>query len=200
MIKLLIEYANEHNIILEINENNNDGWCPLLNAISGNNIEIVKLLIDYANKHNIVMRISDSNLEEKIQLINNEIITLLYSNKKLEKIKIKHCNNSTLLNKFDEMDKTESKKQLSKEKRIEMERKELENIQKDIELLKIQEEKERLEKELLDLKLNQFKEKLKSFIGNCENNEIINENYYEWKIDNFSDIQNTRLSPEFLMS
>jgi len=34
-------------------------------------------------------------------------------------------------------------------------------------------------------------------IKNVENNEIINEDYYEWKIDNFSDIINYKSSPLF---
>jgi len=36
-------------------------------------------------------------------------------------------------------------------------------------------------------------------IKNVENNEILNEDYYEWKIDDFSDINNKKLSPEFII-
>ncbi|ORY37152.1 hypothetical protein LY90DRAFT_511342 [Neocallimastix californiae] len=44
---------------------------------------------------------------------------------------------------------------------------------------------------------SQFKEKLRNLIKNVENNEIIEEDYYEWKIENFSNIQNHKSSPEF---
>ena len=36
-------------------------------------------------------------------------------------------------------------------------------------------------------------------IKNDENNEIINEDYYEWKIDNFSDISQNKLSTVFIL-
>jgi len=45
IFKLLIEYANQHLIVLELNEKNEDGQYPLLWATFNNNIEIVKLLI-----------------------------------------------------------------------------------------------------------------------------------------------------------
>ena len=41
IVRLLIEYANQHHIILELNEKFKDGNCPLLWAISKNNMEIV---------------------------------------------------------------------------------------------------------------------------------------------------------------
>ena len=48
IVQLLIEYVNQHQIILELNEKNKDGDYLLSEAIFNNNIEIVKLLIDYA--------------------------------------------------------------------------------------------------------------------------------------------------------
>jgi len=55
IVKLLIEYANQHQIILNVNEKNKYGWFPIMNAVSYNNIEIIKLLIDYANQYQIVL-------------------------------------------------------------------------------------------------------------------------------------------------
>jgi len=57
MVKLLMEYANKHNIILEINEKNEDGNNSLNLSIKHNNIEIIKLLIEYANQYNIILEI-----------------------------------------------------------------------------------------------------------------------------------------------
>jgi len=59
IIKLLIEYANENNIILDLNEKNKYRYYPILEAINKNNIEIIKLLILYANKNNIAFNIID---------------------------------------------------------------------------------------------------------------------------------------------
>jgi len=64
MVKLLIEYANHNQIILNINDIvdwrfsyskgcNTD--FPLLRSINNNNIEIVKLLIEYAEENNITL-------------------------------------------------------------------------------------------------------------------------------------------------
>jgi len=61
IIKLLIEYANENNIILEINEKNKNERYPFIYAASNNNIEMVQLLIEYANKNDIVLKINEKS-------------------------------------------------------------------------------------------------------------------------------------------
>ena len=55
---MIIAYANQHNIILNINEN---GWFPFLSANAGNinNVNIVKLLIEYVNKNNIILEVNE---------------------------------------------------------------------------------------------------------------------------------------------
>jgi len=58
IFKLLID---RHNIILNINDKNNDGWSPICSVSGHNNIRIVKLLIDYANRHNITLKINDKS-------------------------------------------------------------------------------------------------------------------------------------------
>ncbi|KAG4091495.1 hypothetical protein H8356DRAFT_1707868, partial [Neocallimastix lanati (nom. inval.)] len=54
MVKLLIDYANSHEFVLDISYNSYSN--PFLNAI--NNIKIVKLLIEYANNNNIILKIN----------------------------------------------------------------------------------------------------------------------------------------------
>ena len=49
-----MNYAHHHHIILKLNEKNNKGSYPLLEAINNNNIEIVKLLMDCAHHQNII--------------------------------------------------------------------------------------------------------------------------------------------------
>eukprot|EP00833_Pecoramyces_ruminatium_P002403 jgi/Orpsp1_1/1176435/evm.model.c7180000057575.1 len=58
MVKLLMEYADDHNIALDINQKSENGIYPLITAIAKNkNIEMVKLLIEYANRKNITLDI-----------------------------------------------------------------------------------------------------------------------------------------------
>ncbi len=61
MAKLIIDYANKHNITLNINDKEKEGYYPLLIATSKDNIEMVQLIIDYANKNNIILDINDKN-------------------------------------------------------------------------------------------------------------------------------------------
>eukprot|EP00833_Pecoramyces_ruminatium_P007697 jgi/Orpsp1_1/1181729/evm.model.c7180000078353.1 len=101
MVKLLIEYALNHNISLEYDKNDYDirnnseikkllenyeehkiqkkkrkkkeyGNYPLLWAISNNNIEIVKLLIEYSLNHYISLKYDKDKIEN-----NSEIKKLL---------------------------------------------------------------------------------------------------------------------------
>lgn len=55
--RILMEYADKHNIILELNSMCNGNY-PLNTAITNNNNEIVELLIKYANKHDIDLEIN----------------------------------------------------------------------------------------------------------------------------------------------
>jgi len=51
--RLLMNYANDHNILLNINES--DGDTLLLTASKNNNTNIVEQLINYANTHDIIL-------------------------------------------------------------------------------------------------------------------------------------------------
>eukprot|EP00833_Pecoramyces_ruminatium_P002493 jgi/Orpsp1_1/1176525/evm.model.c7180000057939.1 len=77
LLKLLIEYYNTHNIILELNKKNKDGDYPLLQAISLNNFEIVRLLLNYGNSHNITVELNEKNKDGEypilLAIFNNNI-------------------------------------------------------------------------------------------------------------------------------
>lgn len=57
-IKLIIEYGEAHNIILDVNGEKNKKLFPLLQSVNSNNNNIVSLLIDYAKKNNIILDIN----------------------------------------------------------------------------------------------------------------------------------------------
>jgi len=59
MVKLLIEYANKHNIILELNEKNENREYPLLSAVHFNNDKIVELLIEYSENYNLFLELNE---------------------------------------------------------------------------------------------------------------------------------------------
>ena len=62
-VRLLIEYANKNNIILKLNEKDVNGYYPLIDVCSKNNMECVRLLIEYANKNNIILELNENNNE-----------------------------------------------------------------------------------------------------------------------------------------
>jgi len=49
ILRTLIEYSNEKEITLNINQINMDGEYPLLSVVPNRNLELVQLLIDYCN-------------------------------------------------------------------------------------------------------------------------------------------------------
>ena len=61
IVQLLIEYALQHQIILELNEKNFFRDYPLFCAISNNNIEIFQLLMEYANQYKIILKLNERN-------------------------------------------------------------------------------------------------------------------------------------------
>ncbi|KAG4085023.1 ankyrin repeat-containing domain protein [Neocallimastix lanati (nom. inval.)] len=88
-VKSILGCAMDNEIILELNEKNEDGRYPFLEAISHDNIEIVKLLIDYANKNKIILELNEKNEDGRYPLFvatshnNIEVVKLLidYANK-----------------------------------------------------------------------------------------------------------------------
>lgn len=84
-LKILIEYANRHNIILKINdtvEENRyyqESSYPISYLIKQNDLETSKLLINYAKEHKIVLKFNTSvdrkNIEKYVK--NTELKILL---------------------------------------------------------------------------------------------------------------------------
>jgi len=60
-VKLLIDYANQKNITLILNNKDKNGEDPFLSACKNNNSEIVKLLINYTDEKNITLKINDKS-------------------------------------------------------------------------------------------------------------------------------------------
>eukprot|EP00833_Pecoramyces_ruminatium_P003430 jgi/Orpsp1_1/1177462/evm.model.c7180000061531.1 len=55
MVKLIIKYANENNIVLTINDRNSEGLNSILMATKKNNSEIINLITSYANENDILL-------------------------------------------------------------------------------------------------------------------------------------------------
>jgi len=121
MTKLLIEYANKNNIILELNEKDKDVIYPLIWSIDINNIEITKLLIEYANKNNILLK-----FYEKDKIYEYDIIQLLCIGKIKGVIDIKYSFFSHLKTQIKGVEKEFVVAKVRKEK----ERKEKEEIER----------------------------------------------------------------------
>jgi len=61
IVKLLIDYAQKFNIILELNKKNNNQESPILLALKSNNKELVQLFLEYAKTNNIDLTIGNPN-------------------------------------------------------------------------------------------------------------------------------------------
>jgi len=98
-VKLLIEYANKNNIILELNAKDKDGKYPLLEVIKVKNFELVTLLIEYADKNGIILNLNKKN-EDKYPLL--EVI----KNNNIEMIKLlmEYANNNSIILELNEKD------------------------------------------------------------------------------------------------
>lgn len=79
IIKLLMEYADQHQINLELNERSQHGCFPLLKAFYHKNTEIVELITEYAIQHQIILNYNKISIGK-----NSEIIMILdkYEKKK----------------------------------------------------------------------------------------------------------------------
>jgi len=94
MVKLLINYANENNIIIDINRKNNQGSFPLLLLIRGNNIEVVKLLIDYAKAHHIILDVNQLEFYNgHFVLYPDDKDKIKYNTKEITEIILEYKNN-----------------------------------------------------------------------------------------------------------
>ena len=88
IVKLLMEYAKENNIVLNINDKNNNEEFPFLSAIKFDNknddTKMVDSLMEYAKENNIVLNINDKNNNDEFPLLlaidnKNDNIYLVHS-------------------------------------------------------------------------------------------------------------------------
>jgi len=56
MVKLLMDYANQHHFILNLNEKYLFFSYPLTEVVVKRNNEMIKLLIEYANQNNFTLK------------------------------------------------------------------------------------------------------------------------------------------------
>jgi len=98
MLKLLIDYANNNNIILELNEKDKNGNYPLLLVCVSNSAEMVELLIDYSNKNNIILELNQKNERGNYPLL----WTCNHNNTEMLKLLIIYANKNNIVLKYQE--------------------------------------------------------------------------------------------------
>jgi len=83
ILKNMIQYAEDHQLFIDINKNNDD--FLFLDAITSDKIDIVRLVIDYATKNNVVVNINGKDKNGNYPLLNaiqnfnyKEIVDLLF--------------------------------------------------------------------------------------------------------------------------
>jgi len=69
LVKLIVEYSEQHNVILNINKVKWSSDIPILKAIKNNNIEIYKLLFEYVKRHNIILNINEKNYRNEYPIL-----------------------------------------------------------------------------------------------------------------------------------
>jgi hypothetical protein len=103
MVKLIIEYANNSNIILDMNNSDNyKKYYPFLYATHHNNIEMAELIIKYANEHDIILNINNKSELGKYPLL---FATSKYNSKLVELI-INYSSDYNIALSIDEKDIT----------------------------------------------------------------------------------------------
>jgi len=74
-----MKYSKENSIILKLNEEDQNGNCPLLNAIKNNNIEMVQLLVEYAKENCINLKKIEGDIKYAKENDNPNLFELLNS-------------------------------------------------------------------------------------------------------------------------
>lgn len=100
IVKLLMDYGDEYNILLNVNGKDKEHYFPLMNALYCNNIKMVKLLMEYCDNHNIILNINEKFSKKlyplKIASFKNnyDIIKLLldYEDKHDIILNLNYCN------------------------------------------------------------------------------------------------------------
>jgi ankyrin repeat protein len=100
-VKLLIDYANKNNIILDIKGKDQDGSYPILFAIEKDNIEMAKILINYVDNKNIIL-----DIDEKDDIFEWCPLFYIIFNKNVEmaKLLIDYANKTNIILNINEKD------------------------------------------------------------------------------------------------
>ncbi|OUM61621.1 hypothetical protein PIROE2DRAFT_12315 [Piromyces sp. E2] len=101
MVELILQYAINHHIILNINEKDFYGRTPLYIAINNNNIKMAKILVEYATKNDIKLYLEGKEINKKENL---ELIMYMFNIGKKNKSEIHYSYESILSKVFGTMD------------------------------------------------------------------------------------------------
>eukprot|EP00833_Pecoramyces_ruminatium_P005328 jgi/Orpsp1_1/1179360/evm.model.c7180000069001.1 len=106
MINLLIEYANNNNTLLNVNQKNENENYPIVKALGKNDIEIIKILVEYTKNKGIILCINEDEIKNILD-IKEKTMELLFEYEKDHLINIEYKNDGRLKNKKLEMEKLE---------------------------------------------------------------------------------------------
>ncbi|KAG4098415.1 ankyrin [Neocallimastix lanati (nom. inval.)] len=118
IFKLLMDYAQENNIILEINEKSKYGYTPIFGTTDNDNLEMLKLLLNYSEEKDIKLIINEDVIKKimakniyyvhlkNISEINTIYMYLIYLYKNKNIIKIIYSKNSYFSKIFNEFKKS----------------------------------------------------------------------------------------------
>jgi hypothetical protein len=222
---MLIDYATENKIILELNEKKDYEFTPIFGAIQNNNIEMFKMLVEYSIEKGIKLRIDENDIENMISVnkkyklgnlknfseINSKLIKLIYFYKNKNIIEVIFSRNSYFLKRFKEFNENKGRENESRnyvileieneitEIELEKEKKEKEKIKKENEIMRIELEKEKKEKEKIkkdnDLLRIELEEERRIKVEQ-ENKKLEKKKYLVKKINNKRDNNETLLTSE----
>ncbi|OUM60456.1 hypothetical protein PIROE2DRAFT_13764 [Piromyces sp. E2] len=101
VIQLLIDYANNNNIVLNINEKDNYGDYPFFMACMIDNIKMVQLLIEYANINHIIFNVNEKDENGSYPLIS----IFINNNVEMFQLLIKYANENNIILELNDKDK-----------------------------------------------------------------------------------------------
>ncbi|ORY53370.1 hypothetical protein LY90DRAFT_670381 [Neocallimastix californiae] len=98
-LKILIQYANQFNVILNINEKDKNGIPLLYSVIAENSIELVKLIIDYAEKNNIILNLNVLQINDDPSNMSNNPLNypIFNGNTEMVKLLMEYANKNNIL-------------------------------------------------------------------------------------------------------
>jgi len=107
IVNIIIEYANQNNLVIDIKNRDNEGNFPLLEAIYDSSITIAKILFEYARVHNIVLEINNKNnssinpLYKAVKYNKTDIVKMLIDYAEEHNIELNINDNSPIMTSFD---------------------------------------------------------------------------------------------------